>query len=646
MIFVLAITSKTWAQRSPGVGYIYPAGGQQGATFEVKMAGRFLDGVAGAVVSGDGVQVTVIEHVKPLNGKQLNLLRDRLKEIQQILNLGQAGRLKNKAKEETRTQIDPNVIIDRPAMQKEMAEIREKLANPKNRNRDNPQLAEDVTLRVVVASDARLGRRELRLQTAMGLSNPVAFYVGQLPECIEHEPNNKIADQNVPSILPLVINGRIEPGDVDRFCLNLDKGTRLVMAVSARELIPYLADAVPGWFQATLALYDPNGNEVAYDDDYRFHPDPVLYYEIPTDGKYTLEIRDAIYRGREDFVYRIAIGQSPFITSIFPLGGRTDDETTVQLKGWNLPTDKMTLNAENREQGVLPISVCAEQLVSNHVPFAVDSLPQSMEKEPNNRQAEARMVSLPIIINGRIAQPGDCDVFSFTGRAGDEIVAEIYARRLDSPLDSVLTLNDATGRKLIANDDCEDKAAGLTTHHADSMLRIKLPADGTYYLHLGDAQHKGGEAYSYRLRISPPQPDFELRIVPSTLNARAGARIPLTVYVLRKDGFSEDIKLVLKDSPRGFMLSSDNLPAQKDQVKLTLRAPPMPTKEPVSLYMEGLAVIQGRQVIRQAIPADDMTQAFIYRHLVPAKDLMVAVLRRPNPKVPTRNRNSKTVKSP
>jgi hypothetical protein len=32
--------------------------------------------------------------------------------------------------------------------------------------------------------------------------------------------------------------------------------------------------------------------------------------------------RDALYRGREDFVYRIAIGELPFVTDIFPLGGR------------------------------------------------------------------------------------------------------------------------------------------------------------------------------------------------------------------------------------------------------------------------------------------------------------------------------------
>jgi len=46
----------------------------------------------------------------------------------------------------------------------------------------------------------------------------------------------------------------------------------------------------------------------------------------------------------------------------------------------------------------------------------------------------------------------------------------LVARRLDSPLDSVLWLTDAAGKELARNDDFEDKGAGLTTHHADCRI--------------------------------------------------------------------------------------------------------------------------------------------------------------------------------
>jgi hypothetical protein len=636
-----AIAAAARASRSPDIGYVYPAGGRQGATFEVAIAGRYLDGVSGVVVSGGGVQATVIEHVKPLNGKEINLLRDRLKELQELMK--PAGRETKKTQADV-AQVAPAIPaagqtpdansggeIDRAALQKEMGEIKQKLANPKNRNRDNPQLAEDVRLRVVLAPDAEPGQRELRLKTALGLSNPRVFHIGQLPEYVEKEPNNKTADAGTLSALPLVINGQIMPGDVDCFRFEARKGWQLVVVACARELIPYLADGVPGWFQATLTLYDPNGNELAYDDDYRFHPDPVLYCEIPRDGEYVLEIKDAIYRGREDFVYRIVLGEMPFVTSIFPLGGRVGDQTTVKLTGWNLPAYELTLDGKDKEPGVIPVSVRKGELVSNSVPFALDKLPECLEKEPNNQEAGAKHVTLPIIVNGRIDQPGDSDVFRFEGRAGDEIIAEVYARRLDSPLDSVLKLTNTAGLQLAFNDDHQDKGAGLTTHHADSFLRTSLPADGTYYLHIADAQHKGGESYSYRLRISPPMPDFELRVVPSTINARAGATVPITVYALRKDGFSGEIALSLKDAPSGFALSGGRVPADKDEAKLSLKAPPTAIKEPVSLSIEGRAVIQGREIVRPAVPADDMMQAFYYRHLVPAKDLKVAVFGRPAP---------------
>ena len=597
------------------------------------ISGQYLDGVTDVDICGGGIKTTVLEHVKPLNGKQIALLRDRLKELQEMMNSEKPIEPNSDAAPDANAAINPEPKMDKKALQKEMTEIKEKLANPKNRNRDNPQLAEDVTIRIVLAPDAEPGERELRLKTALGLSNPLAFYVGRLPEYTEKEPKTSTTEAGMSITLPAIVNGQILPGDVDRFRFQASKGQQLVASVSAQELLPYLADAVPGWFQATLALYDAKGNELAYDDDYKFHSDPVLYYEIPKDGEYVIEIRDAIYRGREDFVYRITVGELPFITSIFPLGGQVDTQTTVELKGWNLPVGKLTMDANDKEPGNYPLFVHKEELISNRVPFAVDKLPEYPEQKPNYQQGNAQLVKPPVIVNGRIDQPGDVDVFRFEDRDGNEIVAEVYARRLDSPLDSVLKLTDANDHQIAFNDDYEDKGAGLTTHQADSRLSVTLPANGTYYLHISDAQHKGGEAYSYRLRISPPQPDFELRVVPSSINARAGATVPITIYALRKDGFSDNIALTLKDAPRGFKLSGGKVPANQDQVRLMLTVPPMPSEEPISLRLEGHAIIQGREVVHPAVPAEDMMQAFFYRHLVPAKDLKVAILPRGKPKM-------------
>ena len=273
-------------------------------------------------------------------------------------------------------------------------------------------------------------------------------------------------------------------------------------------------------------------------------------------------------------------------------------------------------------------------------------LPECLEQEPNDSPEQAQRVTLPIIINGRIDRPGDRDVFRFEGRAGQEIVAEVYARRLDSPLDSVLKLTDSAGRQLAFNDDHEDKACGLITHHADSWLRAVLPSAGTYYLHLYDAQNQGGPEYAYRLRISPPRPDFELRVVPSSVNVRAGAAVPITVHALRRDGFNGPIDLELKDAPAGFSLSGAKIPAGQAKVRLTLSVPLEPGRPPTALHMEGRATIAGGEVRRPAVPADDMMQAYYYRHLVPAQEWLVDIIGRGRGAIPFRLRDLKEVKLP
>jgi hypothetical protein len=239
---------------------------------------------------------------------------------------------------------------------------------------------------------------------------------------------------------------------------------------------------------------------------------------------------------------------------------------------------------------------------------------------------KAQRVKLPIIVNGRIGQPAEAEYFRFDGRAGDEIVAEVSARRLGSPLDSVLRLTDAAGKQIAFNDDFEDPGAGLITHQADSLISCRLPAKGSYYLQLTDAQGKGGADYGYRLRISHPREDFELRVMPSSLNLRAGATVPITVRAIRRDGFSGEIALSLKDAPGDFILSGAAVPAGQDKVRITVTAPRTPTVTPLSIHLAGRATIDGHEVTRTAVPAEDMEQAFAYHHLVAEDAWMVRVI--------------------
>jgi hypothetical protein len=75
--------------------------------------------------------------------------------------------------------------------------------------------------------------------------------------------------------------------------------------------------------------------------------------------------------------------------------------------------------------------------------------------------------------------------------------------------------------------------------------------------------------------------------------------------------------------------------------RLIISGPKTPTKEPVSLTIVGRATVDGKDIIRKAVPAEDRMQAFLWRHLVPASELKALVFDpgyEPPPKRITRNR--------
>ncbi len=636
---LLAPGSMALAQRAsqePDIGYVYPAGGQAGTQVTVTIGGQYMQNVTGLYISGQGVKASDLEFDRPLTNREVNIIQDKADQARKKLEAeGKKVDLRRRTGEVAEfLRILKEMEVTETDLKK-VEEYRQRRNDPKRQL--NPQLEETVTARMTITADAVPGRREVRVRTPGGMSNPLGFYVSPYPEFMEQEPNDAAAGEAISGPLPAVLNGQIMPGDVDRFRFAAEKGDRLVISASARELMPYLADAVPGWFQATLALYDANGREVAYADDYQFHPDPVLYYRIPENGLYQVEIKDSIFRGREDFVYRIVVGELPFLKTVFPMGARVGEKATVQVEGWNLPVDTLTLDYQTKDIGHIPVSVANRKRVSNEIPFDVDDLKEFVDQEPNNDLESAQVLKPPCIVNGHMDEPGDWDVFRFDGRKGGQVMLEVLARRLNSPMDSLLKLTDANGKQLMINDDTEDKGSGLVTHHADSRLLVSLPETGTYYIHLGDTQKKGGKEYCYRLRISARRPDFDLRVVPSGINARPGSVVPLTVYALRRDGFEGDIRIELSNPPAGFELSGGWVPADKESEELTLTVPRQAKEDVYSLMMVGRAEVKGREITRQVVPADDMMQAFIYHHLVPAEELLVSLSGKASVRSPVRS---------
>ena len=655
-------SASAQAKRVSRIGYAFPAGGRQGTSFEVVIGGQLLRGARKVHVTGDGVMASVVEYYKPFR----NLMRDQRQLLayqlitakdKRVAELRAAGKKPGvvfpgergiraqalvygkDAAGKTVAKIPPHPMLQDIGKKdlRDLIHIADSFLNFRElkKKQTNAQIAEMVMLRVRIAPGATTGDRELRLQTSLGLTNPICFQVGALKELGEREPNDPGGFTGVPREaavdVPVCFNGQVMPGDVDRFAIRARRGQHLVIRAEARRLVPFLADAVPGWFQATIALYDSNGREVAFADDHVFDPDPVISYVVPADGEYEIEIRDAIYRGREDFVYRVSVGELPFITRMFPLGGPAAVPTVAKVEGWNLPRKEIELDMYRGARRVLSASMRKGRLRSNEVQYTIDTLPERAEGEPNDDPPKQKTVKMPCIINGRIDRPGDVDSFRFEGRKGTWFVADVQARRLRSPLDSLLRLTDESGKVIAWNDDNVQKEGhlhrdmGLLTHHADSYLRTELPADGTYCIRITDAQSHGGEAYAYRLRAGRPRPDFTLLATPPSLSVMGGRSVPLTVHILRKDGFEGAVDLFLADDHEDIEVTGGRIPPGCNHVTLTLRAPLDMGEAPVSLRLLGRARVGEFTITRRAIPSEDVMQAFLWRHLAPSRELVMSV---------------------
>ncbi len=650
LIAACAAAGQT-AKRDPHIGYLYPAGARRGQTARVLVGGQFLRGVSSVHISGDGVTAKVVKTygaLRNINGDQRQELQRRMSRCatarwQELVKAGhvkgQVPRWLARKPKPRDPKAEPVTLPEHPLLNnwesmslRELAYVYARLTD-RRKQQQNAQIAETVEIEVTIDENAAPGDRELRLIGRGGMTNPMVFQVGQLPEVREIEFNDpqslRMLPRPEPYALPVVINGQILPGDVDRLRFRAEKGRQLVIEVQARHLVPFLADAVPGWFQAVVTIYDERGNELAFADDHHFDPDPVMLFEPPADGVYELEIRDSIHRGREDFVYRLSIGQFPFIKSLFPAGARIGHPVDARITGWNLPTRTLALPAQR--EGLCSLQLDHPVRHSNTVYYRVGELNEEREREPNDRFATSHVLKAGVIVNGLVANDGDVDIYRIIGRAGQPIVARVAARQLRSPLDALLRLTDASGDTIAINDDNVDKQGhlhrgmGVLTHFADACLSTTLPADGTYYLHVSDVTGHGSPAGSYRLYCGPPRPDFELMVEPSSISLTAGTCAPITVHAIRRDGFDGPITLKLGQGAKGFAVNGAVIPAGRDRVRLTITAPPRRFDAPIELSLTGSAKVAGRPVTRQATPADDVMQAFLWRHLVPAEQWLATV---------------------
>ena len=135
-------------------------------------------------------------------------------------------------------------------------------------------------------------------------------------------------------------------------------------------------------------------------------------------------------------------------------------------------------------------------------PFIVGTLPDVLEKEPNDDIDKAQVIATSSVVNGRLEKAGDVDLFTLKLKRGETLVASLDAHgTFRSPMDAVLQVLSADGSVLEQNNDW----SGL-----DPRIVCPIPKDGTYLVRLfafpaspdSSIRFAGGETYVYRLTLT------------------------------------------------------------------------------------------------------------------------------------------------
>lgn len=426
---------------------------------------------------------------------------------------------------------------------------------------------------VKIAADASLGARGWRLSTAQGATPSLKFMVGDLPEVLEDEE----AGGPVAVTLPVTINGRIFPREnVDAWTFQARKGQSIVGTVHAARLGTPL--------DARLEVRDAQGRRLAENDDHA-GADPQVRFTAPADGRYEVRIHDTQFHGGPAYVYRLTLTADPVVERAYPLGGRRGRTTAFTLTGQGVPEKPVSI--------ALPADGprdYAHQLESDGKrsrPFVLD-----LDDLPEHLEGGAQQVDAPAVLNGRIDQPGDVDLWKVPCRKGEPLDLAVRARRLGSPLYAVLTISDDAGKELARAESGDGRD--------DPWLRFQPPADGVYTIRVQERfRARGGPEYAYRLRIAPPSlDDIQLRLVTDAVTLPRGGQAKLRV--LAETIVPAPVQLELDGLPAGVSAAPVTMAVNTTTAEFALKAEASAKIDATRLTVRGTAKLGDQTLTRTA----------------------------------------------
>ncbi|MBI4584913.1 MAG: PPC domain-containing protein [Planctomycetes bacterium] len=471
----------------------------------------------------------------------------------------------------------------------------------------------DAVFEVEVSPGAASGAHACWASGRWGASYPVTFFIDDLAEAKEAEPNNDLQTaQAVP--LESVVNGAIEPAlDADAYKISLKAGQRV--------FFDCLAERLGSKLDATLTLFNAAGKKFAYNRDYHGE-DSFLDFTAPSDGDYFASVTDFLYQGGGDRWYRLRVTAHPQVDFVLPLALPAGKGAEVQVFGRGLagPAPLQGEAAGTHWLDGRPLEAvrafvqAPESAGWRFCRFGGDLAPQgskvdwfdfrfsspqgaalpfplgfapgeaAVESEPNDEPGRAQALAMPADLSGQLEEAYDRDWYQFEAKKGENLWIEVIAARCGSAVDPVITLTRADEASTFITEVDEDaemlQEKRLDTRGTDPAFRWQAPEDGKYRIQVRDqaAYGRRGLGLFYRLIIRRDEPDFRVYLIssrseaPAALNLRRDGCEYYEVHCLRRGGYEGMVRVDAAGLPIGVTCAPAILGPQATLAPLVFQA--------------------------------------------------------------------------
>ena len=410
-------------------------------------------------------------------------------------------------------------------------------------------------VRLAVDARAAVGVYPIRVVTDGGVSNPILFAVGQIPQMPEVEPNDRFETAQ-PIASPIVVEGECAGNDEDFFRFKGRKGDRVVVdAVCSR-----IGSGVDPMIRLTTADWR---FVASADDTPGLLTDGYIKAVLPEDGEYVLEFCDSRFAGTGRAIYRLLIGVVPFAGEVYPLSLPRGQNTALELRGGTLSGDHLfALRTPSDPMLSMFYPIIPARLLGDPAWAASDldvELPTPVllgaalaVQEPADPTQKLPPLAPPVTILGRLSMAGERDEFTITAPPGSKHEIRVEAWGLGSALDGQLRVFSKDGRLLGETDDGKGAprrrsggGGGRVTGpvSTDPAFDLTMPAgQNEVKVVVKDLVDRGGVGFTYCVVVKPVETIFQLALNDDQIAIPRGGTALLPVTITR-NGYSGPIAL-------------------------------------------------------------------------------------------------------